>query len=411
MSSPFKQRPRRIKHRNNRWSRRSQCSFNIVQWVRRVALAAVASVLGLFLLTTLGSIIQAQVNGTSQSLNKWTSQISDEAFMTVVSMEIPAMNAYHAQSEAHTPLTSIMFEMITSLNPSDPRSLIRYEIPGFAFFDGDIISRGEGVGYADIPIESSPPLAVVLEEREAVMERLNGDPPQDPVGPKQSPEQHTDGREVVFIYHTHNRESWLPHLPEAQSPNEAFHPEINITKVGEHLGAELRRRGVGTYVDTTDFAQRLSDEGLPFSLSYAKSREVVQEVLGGQEDIKLVFDLHRDALARDRTTVEINGKDYARTFFVIGRRHENYQQNLQFAYDLNGMLDERYPGLSRGIYVKETGDAEYNQSLFDHNVLIEIGGVENTLDESYLTAEALADVIADFYFKNHHIETEPVSGS
>ncbi|MDQ0339606.1 stage II sporulation protein P [Caldalkalibacillus uzonensis] len=361
--------------------------------------------IGFFILLTLTSFfsyIQAQFNLTSETLKKWTNHMSAETFIAALTVEIPQLQTYNKSAQVELPkVSNIVVEMATSLNPEDPRTLIRREIPGFAFFDGELIVAGQGVTYADISYESSPPLDVVLAEREAVTEAMEEEQGE---APSQQPSLSTEGRKVVFIYHTHNRESWLPHIPSASDPNEAFHQEINITKVGLRLGEELEKRGIGTYVDTTDIGQLLNEAGLPYNYSYTKSRQVVEAAIRENEDITFMFDLHRDSVSRESTTFEMEGKTYARPFFVIGKRNPEYEKNVRFAEALNRLLEERYPGLSRGIVARSTGHAEYNQSISEHNILIEIGGVENTLEESYRTAEILAEVIADLYWEAEKVD-------
>lgn len=360
----------------------------------------------IYILTSLSSLVYSQMDMTSTTLKKWTTHISKDTFATVLSMEIPSLQQFNKSIDIEAPNTStLLLEMVTSFNPRDPRTLIRRELPGFAFFDGQLVISGQGGNYTDIPIESAPPLEIVMAEREAVANELNGSSSTDSVPEEQNPSLTTEGRKVVFIYHTHNRESWLPHVPSATTPDEAFHAEVNITKVGQRLGEELGKRGIGTHIDTTDIAQQLSDGGLPFSLSYAKSREVVKQAVAGQPDVLFMFDLHRDALKRDKTTIEIDGKTYARTFFVVGGGNNQYEKNLTFAERFHDLLEKAYPGLSRGVYLKEGGNGEYNQSLSENNLLIEIGGVENNLEESYRTAEALADVIADLYWDTEKVST------
>jgi stage II sporulation protein P len=45
-------------------------------------------------------------------------------------------------------------------------------------------------------------------------------------------------------------------------------------------------------------------------------------------------------------------------------------------------------------------NGEYNQSVAPDSVLIEIGGVDNTLKECYRTADVLAKIIAELYWEN-----------
>ncbi|EGL82305.1 stage II sporulation protein P [Caldalkalibacillus thermarum TA2.A1] len=383
--------PRRIRpFRGQHW--------NASYMVRRMALYVMIGFFSLLTLTSVFSYVQAQFNLTSETLKKWTNHMSVHTFIAALTVEIPQLQTYNKSAQVELPkVSNIVVEMATSLNPEDPRTLIRREIPGFAFFDGELIVAGQGVTYADISYESSPPLDVVLAEREAITAALEEEERDE--APSQQPSLSTEGRKVVFIYHTHNRESWMPHVPSASTPDEAFHPEINITKVGLRLGEELERRGIGVQVDTTDIGQLLSEAGLPYNYSYAKSRHIVETAIQENEDITFMFDLHRDAVSRESTTFEMDGKTYARPFFVIGKRNPNYQKNVRFAEELNRLLEERYPGLSRGIMARNRGNAEYNQSISEHNLLIEIGGVENTLEESYRTAEILAEVIADLYWE------------
>jgi|GEM_PF-1350866 len=196
----------------------------------------------------------------------------------------------------------------------------------------------------------------------------------------------------VFIYHTHSREGW--HGEQNQSDKNANSKEVNITLLGKKLAEELALKGIGSIVSTTDYASAVP--GYEWAYSYKYSRKSVKEVLAAHENIDMVFDLHRDSQPRKYTTATINGEDYAQLYFIIGKRNENWEQNEAFAERLNNKIEELYPGLSRGIWGKNanSGNGEYNQSLHDQNVLIEIGGVDNTLEENYRTVKALAEVIS-----------------
>jgi stage II sporulation protein P len=378
----------------------------------RLLLFFLAGCMFLLLIPSFFSAVQASFQLSSDSLTKWTRHISSETLFAAVVMEMPEIKLY-VQDQVKLPKVShVLVEMATTLNPEDPRTLIRSEIPGFSFFDDDLIVAGQGVSYTTLSYESSPPLDVVMAEREAVLQSLEENEEvneQDADPPAKDPALTTGGRKVVLIYHTHNRESWLPHLPSVTDPDEAFHKEINITKVGQKLGEELEKRGIGAQVDLTDIGQKLDQAGLNYSKSYDQSREVIETALQKNDDILFMFDLHRDSAAKEHTTFEMKGKTYARPFFVIGKNNPNYEKNVRFAEELNSLLEERYPGLSRGIVARQTGHGEYNQSISEHNILIEIGGVENTLEESYRTAEILAEVITDLYWDAEKVDAPPAS--
>jgi len=200
---------------------------------------------------------------------------------------------------------------------------------------------------------------------------------------------------IVFIYHTHNRESWNSEIQEGES--NASSKEKNITLVGERLAQQLEERGMGAMVSTTDYPTTVPN--YEWNYSYKYSKKTVKEAIASNDNLKFFFDLHRDSQARKYTTAEIDGVSYAQVYFVIGQRNTNWKENEAFAKKINEKIEEKYPGLSRGILGKTaaTGNAEYNQSLAEQNVLIEIGGVENTLEESYRTADVLAEIIAELY--------------
>src|SRR5699024_1168273 len=136
--------------------------------------------------------------------------------------------------------------------------------------------------------------------------------------------------------------------PDVTNPDHAHHHEVNITKVSDRLASALEERGIGTEVDQHDYMNILDERGWGYGQSYQASREIVEEVMAGKNDLNYVFDIHRDSISRDKTTVEIDGKAYGRILFVIGAEHETYEKNLKLAKELHHLLEEKYPGISRG---------------------------------------------------------------
>ncbi|MFC4601054.1 stage II sporulation protein P [Cohnella hongkongensis] len=204
---------------------------------------------------------------------------------------------------------------------------------------------------------------------------------------------------AVYIYHTHNRESWKD-VARHKSGSSVDDPEVNITLVGQHLGERLQQAGIQTLVETVDFAERLKIQKLGFSQSYEESRKAVTQAMNAYPTLAYFFDIHRDAdVPRKQTTVTIKGKSYARILFVIGTAHPDSAANKKLAEELNKRLNKKYPGLSRGIISKSAhqGNGEYNQSLSPGSLLLEVGGANNTLEESRRAAEAFADVFSEYY--------------
>jgi stage II sporulation protein P len=198
---------------------------------------------------------------------------------------------------------------------------------------------------------------------------------------------------AFLIYHTHNRESYFPELKEgAKDPSSKT---VNVTLVGKRLAASLEKLGMPAIHQTNDYPSTV--QKFNYAYSYKYSKQTVVEALKKHKELTYLFDIHRDSQKRGKTTVEINGKDYAKILFVIGERNPHWKENKAFALKLHEALNAKYPGISRGVLSKGpgTGNAEYNQSLSPGSLVVEMGGVDNTLEESYRTADALAGVMKE----------------
>ncbi|MEO4054402.1 stage II sporulation protein P [Solibacillus sp. CAU 1738] len=201
---------------------------------------------------------------------------------------------------------------------------------------------------------------------------------------------------LVFIYHSHNMESFIPEI-NGKAPNYQVISETkNVTLIGKELSRALKDNNINSIHDGTNIAEVLKERNLSFADSYIVSREQLQNGLDANKSIKMVFDIHRDSQNRKATTININGQDYARIVFVVSTISDNYKKNRDFAMLLHEKLEELYPGLSRGVVEKEGKPRNtYNQDVLDNSSLLEIGGVENTLEETYRTTEVLAKVIKE----------------
>ncbi|MBK0295868.1 stage II sporulation protein P [Bacillus sp. S34] len=339
----------------------------------------------------------------THTLNQWIRNSPGESMMYIIGTE----NKYFRQvlpNDSKPPNTlSVIIELLTDIQSQRTASLLLDEIPGFKTFDTKIIVAGEGTNYSNLPIESSPPMDVLLKERELSEENLKEieETDQNIEHKHEEPSKTTEGKKVAFIYHTHSRESFLPYLKGEDNPDNAHDSKMNIMLVGKKLGEQLEQKGIGAEVNTTDIVKELESKGLDYRSSYKMTREILQTSTNQNRDLTFFFDLHRDSQRRAVTTKKIQGKDYARLFFIIGTEYNNYEKNLQFAKGLNTRLEQKYPGISRGIFEKNKsqGNGVYNQDLSTHSIIIEVGGVDNTLEEMYRTTDALAEVIAEYYWQ------------
>ncbi|OUM96000.1 MAG: hypothetical protein A9Z00_06480 [Thermobacillus sp. ZCTH02-B1] len=368
--------------------------------------------------------------------------LPDGVIAQAARMELPSFGTNRGGGIDGRRTAAFLFRFATGINPHQPRSLLASELPGLETGRAVLLRPGSVGDHVTGP-EDRPPLPAVgtgASDRDGSIDAprgpgrpggagpAGGEGGSDPAagggtagpdagngGPGDGADPGTEGdkpgaggengdepetpgrvkRKVVLIYHSHNRESWLPELGEGAKNPES--DEINITLVGKRLAERLEEAGIGAVHAAVDYATAVED--YRWELSYKYSKETVLEAMAAHESLTYLFDIHRDSQPRGYTTVTIDGKDYAQVYFVIGKKNPDWQRNEAFAAELHRLLEKRYPGISRGIWGKDAakGNGEYNQSLSPNSVLIEIGGIENTLEECYRTADALAEVIAELY--------------
>lgn len=353
-----------------------------------------------FLLSGILTSLKPEYRLTSSSINDLTRNIDSEAFLQLLGAENRFFSSALPEHAEPIKLSSIMFKVATSINPDDPRSLLGRELPGFSLFDSEIVVAGDGTNYTNMPYESPPPTEVLEQEREASIDRnevVNANDEE----LKNPPSLTTDGKKVVYIYNSHNTESYLPLLEGETDMNKAFHSKANVTIVSELLGKALEEQGIGSEIEDTDVQGSLKQKGWNYAKSYTASREIVQSAMANNSDLNYVIDIHRDTQRKDVTTIKLNGKSYAKIAFVIGRDNPNAEKNEKLAKDLHELLQEKYPGLSRGIF--EQGgkgyNGVYNQDLSSNAMLLEFGGVDNNLEELKNTANVVADILSKYYWQ------------
>ncbi|MFC4599317.1 stage II sporulation protein P [Cohnella hongkongensis] len=364
----------------------------------------------LFVMLGLGGVLQNKLAvSPAQSMKGMAASLSGQFFRSLLAMELP-----HMEPAANSPfeagrMASFLLRFMTDLNPDQPKSLLSLELPGMDRDRSVLLRPGSGSPEAPEdhgpiseeglnsdhgePAESQDPDLFPETEFSASPPPSEGE---DKPAPDAAPS--TDGRKIVFVYHSHNRESYYPELKEGtKDPNSS---KINVTLVGKRLTGQLEKRGIGAVHSPKDYPTSI--EGYNWNYSYKYSLQTVRQALSDHEDLQFFFDIHRDSQRRSKTTATIDGKDYAQVYFIIGHRNPNWRENEDLANRIHERLEKQYPGLSRGVWGKTAanGNGEYNQSVSPGSVLIEIGGVDNTLEECYRTADALAKVISEIYWDN-----------
>ena len=359
----------------------------------------------LFVMTGVFSLGGNRLAITSSAIQQAASHISSLAILNWMGQEIPALSAtVQASGDARSnSVTGFLFQLATNIQPGDLRSLLGRELPGMVTTeDARFVVQGKGASLADFYVEyptrvaDTSQLVPVVEP--ATQEAAKQEEEKPAPAPVTKPVS-TGGKKIVFVYNSHNRESWFSETKPVGTAVD--HPTRNISLISQRLSEELNERGIGSEVSKDDIYQQLLNKKMDYALSYAQSLQVVKAAVEKNRELHYFFDLHRDTAPRETTTVTIKGKTYARVMFVIGKRNKSYEKNEAFATDLHNLMEKMYPELSRGVMEKggKTDHGEYNQSISSGSMLMEIGGTGNTLQESLNTAEALADVFAAYYLQ------------
>ncbi|CAH0246958.1 stage II sporulation protein P [Peribacillus frigoritolerans] len=362
-------------------------------------LGILALLLFVFSVSGVMTSLRPEYRISSNSVHTVANQFSGKMLFSMLANENHYLFNALPEGKQESIITNQLIKVSTNISLEDPRSLLGRELPGFSIFDNEILVAGEGTNYTNMPYESSPPVDVLNEERDASLQNLDEIKEPDK-GVTNQPNQTTNGRKVVEIYHSHNRESYLPYLKGVTDPDLAYHSKINITKLGERMVEDLADKGIGSSLDKTDIMGNLNNKGLNYAKSYQESRKSVQTALANNKDLEYLIDIHRDSKRKKHTTITIRGKEYAKIAFVIGGNNPNYEKNAALANKLHKALEKKYPGISRGV-MKQGGSSHngiYNQDLSGNAMLIEVGGVDNTFEEMYLTVDAFTEVFSEFYW-------------
>ena len=344
-------------------------------------------------------------------LAQWLDLTGSSGLRVLLGLAIPGMPrpAPATPAGAAAPraggLVAYLLDALTSVKLDEPATLLVAQIRGMRSVRP--ASRGAVTIMPDSPGEGESATPPALSDRPPIADGGAGtpsgagqDPPAlgDPRGGDWDP-----AHPLIAVYHSHARESYLPLVKRVSTAEcakidaeEAFanEPELTVVRVGQELSEVLAQE----YGLPTVHSRRFHDAGGRLG-AYVESAQTIERLLAQYPSLRVLLDVHRDSPRRARTTAVVNGNSVARILLVVGTdvklRHPGWQDNYDFALRLHGAMERLYPGLSLGVLVKES---RYNQHFLPHATLVEVGGVDNTLQEvltsARLFARALVAVLA-----------------
>lgn len=271
----------------------------------------------------------------------------------------------------------------TPVEPDDPDDV--HNLPEVTTKAGDVIGRTliptSGAGYAaagGVYIENRPGLALDVAALNAMELPLSI--------PAEGPQ--------VLIMHTHGSEAYTPDGTDVYASSDTSRttdPNFNMIRVGDEIEKVLTEMGLGVIHDKNlyDYPN--------YNGAYDRSLAAVQQYLKDYPTIKVVMDVHREALIGSDGTVykpvtTIDGVQAAQVMLVMGSEaaglsHPKWQENLSLACKIQSATNTLWPTLARPIGLREN---RYNQQCTTGSLLVEVGSHGNTLQEALAGARMFA---------------------
>jgi stage II sporulation protein P len=204
----------------------------------------------------------------------------------------------------------------------------------------------------------------------------------------------------VLIVHTHTTESFAsadtgyydPDYP-TRNPDKSK----SVVAVGNKIAQALEKNGIGVVHDTTyhDYPS--------YSNAYAKALASIQKDLKKYPSIKVILDIHRDAIqysdgSRAKPTAVVDGKKAAQVMIISACNEPgsslpvpDWQWNYRFALRIQQAMMNTYPTLARPLNL---APMRYNMHASHGALLIEFGTDVNTLEEVTYSGQLFGQVLS-----------------
>ncbi len=210
---------------------------------------------------------------------------------------------------------------------------------------------------------------------------------------------------AVLIIHTHGSEAYMPDGDDQYIESDPYRTQDkaqSIIRVGDELASELAKRGIAFIHDRNVY------DYPSYSGCYNRAYEAIQAYLMEYPSIKIVIDMHRDAIEDKegnvyRTIAQVGDTTCAQAMFVMGTnfsglKHPNWKENLKLALHIQDEMNRLYPSLAKPIKLSQY---RFNQQATTGSMIVEVGSIGNTLQEALTAvryfADALSNVVLGLY--------------
>ncbi len=195
-----------------------------------------------------------------------------------------------------------------------------------------------------------------------------------------------DKSPIIYIHNTHQTESY--------TIDNDIYKNYTVLNASYLLKNTLEELDIPVLVEDKSIKDVLNKNKWDYSYSYRVTKQYTLDTLKKYPSIKIVIDLHRDSTTKSVSTTTINGKNYAKIMFLLGKNHDNYKENETNINHLKNLLEENYPSITRSTFNKN--EYTYNQEIMPTFFSIELGSDKNTITEVNNSVNALAQVLNRF---------------
>ncbi len=297
-----------------------------------------------------------------------SNKMGNQTLKTILKTELPVLAITEENNRNRMPegprVLKLGLNLLAGVKLEDPLTYLKAEIPMMGVTPVTADSFDE-TGIDEITEKPSP--AVPSSQQPVIENKIKSDLP------------------LMAFYNTHTSETYeltdgLAHLQGKTG---------GVTIVAREMQKLIEEQ----YGIAVAYSATIHDA--VFNKSYAESQKTVSQLLRDNPKLELLFDIHRDgSLTREQTITEIDGRTVAKILIVVGTdaraEHPKWRENLELARKIAAKMDNLYPGLSRGITIKQ---GRYNQQLSSRDLLVEIGSTKNSNDEAVASGRLFANVL------------------
>ena len=202
----------------------------------------------------------------------------------------------------------------------------------------------------------------------------------------------------VLILHTHGSEAYVPAEGASVVWSGDFRTtdsRYNVVRAGDVMASVFDEAGLSVLHDRTLY------DYPAYAGAYERSLEAVEKYLAQYPSIRLVLDVHRDAIEdgqgrQYKVVSPIDGVGTAAQMTLVvgsdggGLDHPHWRENLKLAVAIQEAALTAYPTLMRPLILR---NSRYNQHVTTASLLVEVGAAGNSPEEAETAARLLAEQI------------------